>query len=115
MLAGTVIARLSSRVMALQRLFLALFLLTGAWPATAQPSRNLGWSELANRRGATVDFPGGLFTREAADEDGSKLSFSSADRASRFELFSIENIRRETPTQFARRAESGRERLSYKR
>jgi hypothetical protein len=97
-----------------QRIFLTLFLLTSVLPASAQPSANLGWSELANRRGASVDFPGGLFRREVAD-DPAKLSFSTADGASRFELFSIENTRRETPSQFARRADNGRERLSYRR
>jgi hypothetical protein len=88
--------------------------LAGVLPADAQPSGNLGWSELANRRGATVDFPGGLFTREVTAEPG-RLAFSTVDGASRFELFSIENTRRETPSQFARRADNGRERLAYKR
>jgi hypothetical protein len=104
----------SFRIMPLLRIVPLLFFLASVLPASAQPSSNLGWSELANRRGATVEFPGGLFAREGADEP-SKLSFSTADGASRFELFSIENTRRETPAQFARRAENGRERLSYKR
>jgi hypothetical protein len=101
--------------MPLLSFFLTLFLLTVVLPASAQPSGNLGWSELGNRRGATVDFPGGLFTRQVADDTRSKLSFSTADGASRFELFSIENSRRESPIEFARRADNGRERLDYKR
>jgi hypothetical protein len=107
-------ADLSFRSMPLLRLFLAL-LLSGVLPVRAQPSGNLGWSELGNRRGATVDFPGGLFRRADADNEGGKLSFLTEDGASRFELFSIENKRRETPAEFARRAENGRERLDYKR
>jgi hypothetical protein len=95
-------------------LLLGLFISTIGLPAGAQPSRDLGWSELANRRGATVDFPGGLFTRQVAADPG-RISFSTADGVSRFELFSIENIRHETPAQFVRRADNGRERLDYKR
>jgi hypothetical protein len=99
--------------MPLIRLFVTLLLLT-VTTASAQPSGNLGWSELANRRGATVDFPGGLFTREVAF-DSSRLSFSTSEGTSRFELFSLENSRRETPSQFAKHADNGRERLTYKR
>ena len=100
--------------MPLLRFFLTLLLLMVVSSASAQPSRNLGWSQLANRRDATVDFPGGLFTREVG-ADRSKLSFSTAEGASQFELFSIENSRRESPKQFVRRADNGRERLTYKR
>jgi hypothetical protein len=102
--------------MALLRLFLTFFLLTGvsAATATAETSRNLGWSELSSSRGATVDFPGGLFTKEVADEKRGRLFFSTADGTGRFELFSIENTRGENPMQFARRTVNG-ERLSYKR
>jgi hypothetical protein len=105
---------LSFRAMPLLRLFLMLLLVTDILPASAQPFRDLGWSELANRRGATVDFPGGLFMREVSGDDR-RLAFSTADGASRFELFSIENGRRESPAQFARRTDKGRERLDYKR
>jgi hypothetical protein len=101
--------------MPLLRFFVTFLLLTGVSPATAQTSRNLGWSELASSRGATVDFPGGLFTREVADEKRGRLSFLTADGTSRFELFSIENTRGESPMQFARRRDNGRERLSYER
>jgi hypothetical protein len=93
----------------------ALVLSALALPARAEPDRSLGWVQVGNESGATVDFPGGIFTKELASETRGKLAFSTADGASRFELFSIENRRRETPLQFAKRADNGRERLDYKR
>ena len=43
------------------------------------------------------------------------IAFTTADGRSRFELFSIPNNRGESPAQFARRADSRREKLDYKR
>ena len=101
--------------MSVIRVFLALCLSSIAWPAKAEPSGNLGWSSLENHHGASVDFPGGLFTKEVSAGPGRMVAFTTADGRSRFELFSIPNARRESPAQFVRRAESGREKLDYKR
>ena len=43
------------------------------------------------------------------------IAFTTGNGDSRFELFSLPNTRRESPAQFARRADSRRERLDYKR
>jgi len=93
----------------------ALCLTAIGWAATAQPVDNLGWSNLKNHHGASVDFPGGLFTKRASADAGKMIAFTTEDGLSRFELFSLPNTRRESPAQFARRADSGRERLDYKR
>ena len=98
----------------LQGVLLILWVFTVAFPASAQPSGDLGWSTLANRRGGYVDFPGGLFTKQVSAGDR-LLAFTTADGRSRFELFSIANSRRESPAQFARRAANRDERLEYKR
>jgi hypothetical protein len=102
------------RVMALLRVLLALCFVVVVLPAGAQPFQDLGWSRVANRRGAAVDFPGGLFTRETAAAP-ERMAFSTADGDSRFELFSIENVRHETPAEFVRRAANDHEGLDYKR
>ena len=95
---------------------MALCLTAIGWPANAQPlPGEPGWSTLANRYGASVDFPGGIFTKQASADGGKMTAFTTGDGHGRFELFSISNTRRETPAQFARRADSGRERLDYKR
>jgi len=96
------------------RIFLAVCLTAIAFPASAQLTRDLGWSSLENRYGASVDFPGGLFTKEVSDV-GPMKAFTTADGRSRFELFSIPNSRHESPAQFARRADNRREKLDYKR
>ena len=101
--------------MNVMRIFLALCLSATAWSANAQPTGDLGWSTLTNRHGASVDFPGGLFTKEVSADAGKMLAFTTADGHSRFELFSIPNMRHESPAQFARRAENRQERLDYKR
>ena len=101
--------------MSLLRMFLALSLVAIVLPANAQPTGELGWSTLENRHGASVDFPGGLFTREVSTDSGKLIAFTTADGRSRFELFSIPNTRGELPAQFARRADSRREKLDYKR
>ena len=100
--------------MPLMRLLFGLCLSMVALPASAQQYRSLAWSTIENRRGASVDFPEGLFTKEAST-DKNKMAFSTEDGRGRFELFSIANTRRESPAQFARRADSGRDRLDYKR
>jgi len=101
--------------MRVMRILLPLCLTAVACGANAQPSGDLGWSTLENRSGASVDFPGGLFTNEVSADAGKMLAFTTADGRSRFELFTIPNSRRESPAQFARRADSRRERLDYKR
>jgi len=98
----------------LPRALLPLFLLTAATTASAQPLGDLGWSTLANRRGASVDFPGALFTKQVSANE-KLIAFTTADGRSRFELFSIPNSRGESPSQFARRAANGQEHLDYKR
>jgi hypothetical protein len=112
---GTPIRHLSYVSMPPLRLLLALLFSASVLPARAAPDGNLGWSELGNRSGATVDFPGRVFSRDVGGDSPRKLAFSTADGASRFELFSIENSRRETPPQFASRPDNGRDRLDYKR
>jgi len=92
----------------------ALWFFALAFPVSAQPSGQLGWSVLENRRGASVDFPGGIFTKQVSTDD-KLIAFTTADGRSRFELFSIPNSRGESPAQFVRRASNGRERLEYKR
>lgn len=96
------------------RTVMALSLTAIGWSANAQPVGDLGWSTLANRYGASVDFPGGLFTQQV-DADGKMMAFTTGDGQSRFELFSLPNTRGESPAQFARRADNGRDRLDYKR
>src|SRR5690242_14598867 len=98
----------------LPRVLTILCFVTIAFPGSAQPSGDLGWSSLANRRGASVDFPGGLFTKQVAADDR-LTAFTTEDGRSRFELFSIPNSLHESPIQFARRAANRRERLDYKR
>jgi len=61
------------------------------WSANAQPIGDLGWSTLANRRGASVDFPGGLFTRQV-NADGKMMAITTAGGQSRFELFMIRKL-----------------------
>jgi hypothetical protein len=112
-LPGTVPGTASLTVMPLKRFLVALCLITVPLPAGAQPSGDLGWSTLTNRRGASVDFPGGLFPNEVSNDDR-LLAFTTADNQSRFELFSIPNSRGESPAQFVRR-QGNRQRLDYKR
>ena len=102
-------------VMRVMRILLPLCLTAVACGANAQPSGDLGWSTLENRSGASVDFPGGLFTKEVSADAGKMLAFTTADGRSRFELFTIPNSRRESPAQFARRADNRRDKLDYKR
>ena len=97
------------------RFLLAVCFTTVAWPVGAQPTGDLGWSTLVNRRGASVDFPGALFTKEVEADPDKLMAFSTVVGRSRFELFSIPNTRSESPAQFARRADSGRDSLHYKR
>jgi hypothetical protein len=89
--------------MPVSRVVLTLFLVAAVW---------------AGQSLATDVAPPSIFqagcSRRVGDEPG-RVSFSTADGASRFELFSLDNSRRESQTQFARRAENGRERLAYKR
>ena len=103
-------------LMRMRRLLLALGLLTAAVtsPIAAQPSGDLGWSTLGNNLGASVDFPRGLFTKEISTDD-KQMVFSTSDGRSRFELFSIQNRRGESPAEFVRRTANRRERLDYKR
>ena len=101
--------------MSVKRSFVALCLTAIGWSANAQPNGDLGWSTLANRSGASVDFPGGLFTEQVSADTGKMIAFTTRDGHSRFELFSLPNTRGESPAQFARRADSRRERLDYKR
>lgn len=96
------------------RTVVALCLTAIGWSANAQPIGDLGWSTLANRNGASVDFPGGIFTRQV-NADGKVMAFTTEGGKSRFELFSLPNTRGESPAQFARRADNGRDRLDYKR
>ena len=100
--------------MPLKRVLLALFLSTIGLPVGAQPSGELGWSVLQNRRGASVDFPGTLFTKEVSADDR-LLAFTTEDGRSRFELFSIPNRHGESPAQFVRRQGNRSDRLDYKR
>jgi len=86
--------------MSVMRIFLALCLSATSWSANAQPTGDLGWSTLTNRHGASVDFPGGLFTKKVSADAGPMLAFTTADGHSRFELFSIPNMRHESPAQF---------------
>jgi hypothetical protein len=111
--AGTLNDESSSSVM-LKRVLWSLCLLAVFPAANAQPSGDLGWSTLANRFGATVDFPGALFTKQVS-ADEKLIAFRTADGRSRFEFFSIPNSRGKSPSQFARRAANGRENLDYKR
>src|SRR3954462_3818037 len=97
--------------MNLKRSLAALCLTILGWSAHAQPTGDLGWSPLANRHGASVDFPGGLFTKRASADAGKMIAFTTEDGLSRFEFFSLPNTRRKSPAQCARRADSGRERL----
>jgi len=101
--------------MSVMRIFLASCLITIAWPAKAQPTGDVGWSTLKNPHGASVDFPGGLFTTKVSDDAGRMITFTTTDGRSRFELFSIPNTREESPAQFARRADNRRDKLDYKR
>jgi len=102
--------------MLLLRVFLTLCLSVVAIPVRAQPSGDFGWSVITNRNGASVDFPGGLFTKEATPTAPSRaIAYSTADGRGRFELFSSPNTRGESPAQFARRNGAGRDRLDYKR
>ena len=78
-------------------------------------NRRLGLVYSKNRHGASVDFPGGLFTTKVSADAGRMLAFTTADGHSRFELFSIPNTRHESPAQFARRADNRRDKLDYKR
>src|SRR4051812_43003157 len=94
-------------------LFAALCLPLLALPAGAQPSGDLGWSSLRNDRGATVDFPGGLFSVEKSKSSG-KVTYATADGRAQFEMFSVPNTRNDTPAEFARRRGNG-EKLDYKR
>ena len=98
-----------------KRSFLALCLTAIGWSAHAHPTGHLGWSNLVNRHGASVDFPGGLFTKQVSADTGKMIAFTTEEGESRFELFSLPNTRRESPAQFARRADRGREKLDYKR
>jgi hypothetical protein len=95
------------------RLLIYMCLGTAALPASA--SGGLGWVKLANGSGASVDFPGGLFTNKLPSEPTGGLAFSTRDGRNRFELFSVRNSRGESPSQFARRAATSGERLDYKR
>lgn len=100
----------------LRLVFLALCLSVVAMPVRAQPSGDLGWSVVTNRSGASVDFPGGLFTKEATPTAPSQaIAYSTADGRARLELFSSPNTRGESPAQFARRNGASRDRLDYKR
>ena len=101
--------------MKIMQIIFATCLTAVVWPAGAQQSVDLGWSTLANGRGASVDFPGGLFSKEVSAHPDKMLAFTTEDGRSRFELFSISNARRESPAQFARRAGRGDDRLHYKR
>src|SRR4051812_2653300 len=96
------------------RVLLALWFLSVALPVSAKPSGDLGWSTLTNRRGASVDFPGGLFTQQVSANER-LIAFTTADGRSRFELFSTPNSSGESPAQFARRAANKHERPDYKR
>ena len=109
------ISQVELTVMCVMRFSLALCLTAIAWPANTQPTGDLGWSTLENRHGASVDFPGGLFAKEVSADSDRMIAFTTADGRSRFELFSIPNNRGESPAQFARRADSRREKLDYKR
>jgi len=112
-LLGTPDATASSNGMLRQLLF-AMCVLTVAERVNAQPSGDLGWSVLENRRGASVDFPGALFTKQISADD-KLIAFTTTDGRSRFELFSIPNSHGESPALFARRAAKKGERLDYKR
>jgi hypothetical protein len=83
----------------LKQILLALCALIVSGPVKAQPSGDLGWSVLANGRGASVDFPGALLTKQVSADDR-RLAFTTADGQSRFELFSIPNSRGESPALF---------------
>jgi hypothetical protein len=114
--AGTTRVAACLIAMLLLRVFLTLCLSAVAIPVRAQPSGDLGWSVITNRSGASVDFPGGLFTKEATPTAPSRaIAYSTADGRARFELFSSPNTRGESPAQFARRNGAGRDRLDYKR
>jgi hypothetical protein len=97
-----------------KQVLFALCVLIVAGPVNAQPSGDLGWSVLANRRGASVDFPGALLTKQVSADDR-RIAFTTADGQSQFELFSIPNSRGESPALFARRAAKKGESLDYKR
>jgi hypothetical protein len=84
-------------------------------PVVAQPAHDFGWSKLTNRSGASVDFPGGLFTKELSTAPEKAMSFSTEDGRARFELFSSANRRQESPAQFVRRTRADQDRLHYKR
>lgn len=56
-----------------------------------------------------------FFAKEVSAESDQIMAFSTADGRSRFEFFSIPNTRRESPAQFAKRADNRRDKLDYKR
>jgi hypothetical protein len=85
-----------------------------ALPVSAQPSDELGWSRIKTREGASVDFPGFLFTKQVSTDEQT-IRYTTADGRGIFSLFSIPNTRHESPAQFVRHADKGADKFDYKR